>query len=1556
MNCVGEDCATPIPLRFSAAINQVDKRSALKRPPWGLLLLLAAVCLFNSFAAMAQQIVYVEALKPENLASSISAPTGIYDTVEEAFAAHKQYYERSCDGTAVICTASDLHVCANNDRFFWGKPYAWCWKYKVIRRSDGGTNAEGITGGISWAPNCPASPRYNYQSVLVSGTGTPEDPRYFEDRCERQISATLPCCKDDEVGDQIYPANGAKQESQEDYGSDTTKLTFTRHYNSQDGAFSHEFDLRFVPPGQKTGAGRVAGEISIWDSGIAAYRKIQRSFEVLNTTATGAAAVFTDSDGARNELTWDGTRGNSTAPHFKNRLTRIAIGGASTWLLSRPDERQILGFDGSGRLLFRQYPDGRRVSLSYVNGKLSSISDDWGHRLQISQGAYGVSAVEDPAGQITSFTYADANKLTQVTYPDGTSRSYLWDEPTWSTGSGAPTNLLTGIIDETQQRFASFGYIAGKAVSTEHAGGVEKYSVADNRNTAGTIAVTDPLGAVRTTSYTVAAGVLKPLQVTQPAATSGTVNRTNSYDTSGNISSRTDFRGNRTCYRYDATRNLEAIRLEGLANNTTCPTDLAAHLVPTNTRQRKISTQWHPNWSMPARVASPSLLTTYVYNGQPDPTSGNAISSCTPAGDTLSDGSPIAVLCKRVEQETTDDTGTLGFNASLGTAVRVWTYTYNSHGQVLTADGPRTDVSDVTAYTYYDCTTGYQCGQVHTITNAAGHSTTYDTYNAHGQPLTITDANNVVTTLTYDLRQHLKSRTVGSEVTTFDYWPTGLLKKTTLPDGSYLEYTYDAAHRLTEINDAEGNRVQYLLDAMGNHRKEEIYDLSNDLGRKRLWSFDLLNHLQKEIGAAESSANTTTFSYDNNGNQTSIAAPLNRNSTQGYDELNRLSQTTDPRSGVTRYGYSALDQLISVTDPKGLVTSYDYNGLGELKQQISPDTGVTTNTYDSGGNLKTSTDARNVVTTYTYDALNRVATASFALGSTTDQTLTYSYDAGLYGKGRLTGVSDADHSLAWAYDEQGRVLTATQTIGSVSKTTSYSYLNGLRQSMTTPSGQVITYGYTNGKITSINVNGTPLVSNVLYEPFGPVRQWTWGNGTLSVRTFDYDGKITQIDSAGLKIYSYDDAFRITGITDASDPSLSWTYGYDDLDRLTSATKTGTTLGYTYDANGNRLTQTGSGASTFTIASSSNRLTSTSGALTRTYGYDSAGNTTSFEGIAFTYNNRGRMKSSTKNGVATNYTYNALGQMIKKGTSALYYYDDAGHVLGIYDASGALTEEIIWVGGIPLATLRPKAGGGVDIYNMHTDHLNTPRVITEMSSSNVRWKWDAEPFGAGAANENPVGTGVFAFDLRFPGQIYSTETGLHYNYFRDYDPSTGRYVQSDPIGLHGGPNTYAYVSSKPLSKIDPRGLIEWTGGYVSGGLAFGFGAGVDYYTLKSKCVNGKRGSVRFVGVGLQATLGIPVPVSMTAGSITFEDGLSDVDPEVFEGRYLKVSAEYGLGFGVAYAWVQAGGARSTLTLDNATYNGGVSSNGVVIGAGIDGMAGYSHVTSKSVETCCEDGQR
>jgi chitinase len=116
------------------------------------------------------------------------------------------------------------------------------------------------------------------------------------------------------------------------------------------------------------------------------------------------------------------------------------------------------------------------------------------------------------------------------------------------------------------------------------------------------------------------------------------------------------------------------------------------------------------------------------------------------------------------------------------------------------------------------------------------------------------------------------------------------------------------------------------------------------------------------------------------------------------------------------------------------------------------------------------------------------------------------------------------------------------------------------------------------------------------------------------------------------------------------------------------------------------------------------------------------------------------------------------------------------------------------------------GAPATVYYIDADQLNTPRMITD-ASNNVVWRWDnSDPFGYNLPDQNPSGLGTFEFNQRMPGQYYDKETGLHYNYFRDYDPSTGRYVESDPIGLDGGINTYTYGLGNPVSNTDPTGLF------------------------------------------------------------------------------------------------------------------------------------------------------
>jgi YD repeat-containing protein len=631
---------------------------------------------------------------------------------------------------------------------------------------------------------------------------------------------------------------------------------------------------------------------------------------------------------------------------------------------------------------------------------------------------------------------------------------------------------------------------------------------------------------------------------------------------------------------------------------------------------------------------------------------------------------------------------------------RTWTYTYNANGQPLTMDGPRTDVSDITTYTYYannDADHG-KAGNLASITNAQGQITQITTYNAHGQPLTIVDPNGLATTLTYDPRMRLTSRTVGGETTSYTYDGVGQLTKVTLPDGSFMTYFYDAAHRLTQIADSVGNKIVYTLDLVGNRVKEEVFDPSNILAQTRSRVYNSLSRLTQEIGAA---GQTTTYAYDNQGNLTSIDGPLPGTvdvTTNGYDALNRLVTMTDPNSGQVNYGYNAIDQMTSVKDPRNLTTSYAYDALSNLNQLTSPDTGSTQNSYDSAGNLLTQIDAKGQTTSYTYDALNRVTSISYA----TDPTLnvSFTYDQGVNGLGRLTGVSDSTGTISYVYEIHGRLATETRVIGGVSYTTAYSYDSaGRLASMTYPSGRQIVYardglGRVSGITTTKNSITQTLLTGVAYRPFGPEQAFTFGNSQTYTRGFDQDGRIAAYSQPGQTLaVGYDAASRITAITDTVTPSNVLTYNYDVLDRLTNFTAPALSLNqaFGYDAVGNRTSQTiGANSYANTYASTSNRIASSSGPVAKAYAFDANGSITNDAVNQYTFDARGRLKQATTTAGISQYLVNTMGQRVKKnvaGVDTVFHYDSGGRLISETDLQGNVIQEYVYLNDIPLAVLK-----------------------------------------------------------------------------------------------------------------------------------------------------------------------------------------------------------------------------------------------------------------------------
>jgi YD repeat-containing protein len=984
------------------------------------------------------------------------------------------------------------------------------------------------------------------------------------------------------------------------------------------------------------------------------------------------------------------------------------------WKLRLASTDDTEGYDASGRLISIQTRTGLTQSLTYTDGTdgatsgnggfvldaagnptaavlpkgiLLRVADNFGRTLTFGYDALNrIVKVTDPAGGAISYGYsaqASLVNLTSVTYPDGRQRQYQYNEAAQTGGANLPY-ALTGITDENGARFATFSYDSfGRATQTVHdAGGsnADRYQLTYNVSGAQTT-VTDPLGTVRTHGFQTTVGVVKNTAQTQPAGLgTGSATNATTYDANGNIASRTDFNGNLTSYSYDLTRNLETSRSEAFGT----------------AQARTIATQWHPVFRLPARVAEPLRTTSYVYNGD-----GGASCGLQADGTTLVPGA----LCSKTIQPTTDTTGTAGFGATAAGTPRTWSYTYNANGSVLTMDGPRTDVGDVTTYTYYanDNADPGKRGSVATITNALGHVTSIAAYNAHGQPLTIVDPNGLITDLTYDERQRLRSRNVGGELTIYTYDAVGQLTQVSLPDNSSLTYSYDAAHRLSGMHDNLGNRIAYTLDAMGNRTREEVFDPANALAQTRSRVFNNLNRLFQEIGAQNQ---TTQYAYDNQGNLTSIDGPLPGTvdvTSNAYDALNRLIRVTDPNQGQTQYAYNGIDQLVSVTDPRNLATTYNYDGLANLNQQVSPDTGTTANTYDAAGNLLTQTDAKGQVTTYTYDALNRVTSITFHDGS----KQTYAYDQGANGIGRLSSITETNPQnqvtslLAYAYDQKGRTTSETRTINGVAYALAYSYdAAGRMNDMTYPSGRTIAYTFDAlgriGQVSTTPQGGAAQIvaSNIAYQPFGGVKSYTLGNGQSYTRSYDTDGRIASY-SLGAQSFAlnYDEASRIRMISETGNAANMNTYDYDNLDRLTSAVLPNLPFAYGYDAVGNRSSKTvGSATDTYAYGATSNRLASITAqaGATRSFAFDADGSTTN-DGInQYLYDARGRLTQSVGALGTTTYQVNALGQRIRKTNSTddrVFLYDTRGHLIAETDPGGGLKREYLYLNDIPLVVFQ-----------------------------------------------------------------------------------------------------------------------------------------------------------------------------------------------------------------------------------------------------------------------------
>lgn len=1063
------------------------------------------------------------------------------------------------------------------------------------------------------------------------------------------------------------------------------------------------------------------------------------------TITGGTAASIIDDTGTVTTYTLTG--GNWIPDDPSTRNTFVTSGSNYIYTLS---DNTVEKYDTNKRLTRIEYQGGGAVNLAYNgSGQLTSVTNENGRQIQLTYASGRVATLVTPDGTF-SYSYTSGN-LTTVTRPDTKTTTYHYENGTY-------VNALTGITDAKGVRWATYSYDgSGKAITSQHAGGVDNYSVNYSTNT-----TTNPLSKDTKYFYRNLQGIRRVTQVNGVASTNCVAaNKYYNYDSLGRMIGKTDWQNVMTRYQYDSRSNVVKI-IEAVGT----------------TEQRATTISYISGFNLPDVISEPGLTTDYDYD-----------------------------VYGRLTTMTLTDTAT--------GATRITTYAYYSNGtdgsgnvilgRLQQVDGPRTDVSDITTYAYdgnYNLTT---------ITNALSQVTTVTARDSAGRPTTVQDMNGINTVLTYDSNGWLQTATRASgtglaALYDFDYDFNGNLVKVTLPNSVFVEYSYDNAQRLTGIKDSLNNTVTYTLNAAGDATKVEVKNATPTTTYVHDQAFDELSRLIRSIGAA-TPAQTAYFAYDKNSNLTSYTDPkANPATTYTYDALQRLKTQTDSASGVVTLGYTGLDDLNSVKDQRNNTTSYTYNAFGDVLTESSPDRGSITYVVDKAGNVTKRTDARSVVTDYTYDALNRLLTVVYPAETALNATLSYDLSSGCgtpY-KGHLCRVVDNTGTTNYQYDSLGRVTNVSETRGALTFTQAYTYdLAGNIATITMPSGRVVTYtrnanGLVSNVAAPINGSATNLASSITYLPFGPQNAMTYGNAKTFSATYDTDYNPTnRTVSGGLYNWTYT-TDKNSNITQAG----TTTYGYDALDRI-NAENPGTAASYTYDATSNRLTKVQGGTTTTTVPSTSNKISAVGGT---SYTYDAAGNITAIGTNGYVWNNQGLMKEYKISGVSTaTYTYNAYNQRTKKvtgGVTTHYVYGAGGLMLGEYTSAAAMVREYIYLNGAPLAQVN--SGSPETVTYIHTDHLGTPRFGTNGAGTSV-WSWNNDAFGISAAS------GATTINLRMAGQYYDSESSLFYNWNRYYNPAIGRYISSDPIGLWGGMNTFGYVGQNPVFWIDPLGLADNTHG-------------------------------------------------------------------------------------------------------------------------------------------------
>ncbi|MBT3011097.1 MAG: putative Ig domain-containing protein [Candidatus Thiodiazotropha sp. (ex Lucina pensylvanica)] len=1038
--------------------------------------------------------------------------------------------------------------------------------------------------------------------------------------------------------------------------------------------------------------------------------------------AQGRIEQIVTPDGQALDYQYDATSGDLTA--FTDQAAAISTYGyiADHYLQDIHDARGVRTlrnlYDNDGRLIGQIDAEGNRIDYAYdIAGRTQTVTDRRGNnKILVFNDRGDVVAETNALGETTLRSYDPYGNELSHTDPLGNTSQATYD---------ARGNTLTEtdpLGNTTTQTYSSYNQVEsltepdGRVTSLTYRNYIRIAGV--NVPRAGPITtVTDALGNVADFGYDINGSL--PVRITDPA-------------------------GNETWYAYDNRGNkIRETKADGAI--TEYSHDPMGRVL-TETRTRTDG------------AATLTEVTSYSYDA-----AGREISTTDPLGHTT-----------RTEY---DEAGQVTAQVdALGNRTE---YAYDDRGnQVLTR--------------YPDGTTETQA------------------YDGENNLIEQSDRAGRITRMVYDAANRL-IETLHPDATPADdsdnprsrneYDAAGRLVAETDTLGNRTEHVYDAAGQRISTTDAQGNVTRFEYDVHGNRTA-----MVDALNRRTEYVYDTADRL---IETRYADASTTQATYDSMGRNTAQTDQAAIATQYAYDSEGRLTQVTDALGGVTGYSYDEAGNKLSQTDAEGRVTSWTYDAQGRILSRTLPMGQQERFAYDANGNLTGRTDFNGNAATHQYDSDNRLIRSAYA-----DGTLeVISYDAaGNRSQIDVTHPDGSQTTTLYSYDPNNRLETEVQPDGTV---LSYQYDaagNRTQVHISLPDGSSRTTDYGYDSLNRLqSVTDAAGITSYGYDAVGNRTSVSYPNGSSEVYRYDALNRLTRKETyngAGTLIQAYDNTLhatgRRTGIDELSGRNTQ--YSYDDLYRLTSETITDSQNGdysasYQYDAVGNRTYSTIDGVQTAYTYDDNDRLTQQGG--TR-YTYDANGNTLTetldTNTITYSYNAKNELMSVTQNGVTTEYGYNPNGIRTRKtegGITTSYIVDEnRDYAQVLIEDDG--TTQVSYTYGDDLIS---QARNG-NAYFYHYDGLGSTRSLTD-SLGNLANTYDYEAFGE-VLNQ----TGTVENGYLFAGEQFDPTLDQYYLRARYYDQSQGRFTQQDtwmgnnhdPITLH----KYLYANADPGNVIDPSG--------------------------------------------------------------------------------------------------------------------------------------------------------